>query len=51
LALVWLNWIWGSPVIPWLVVAGTISLSLFLLARLRPLLIEPSGEARGGRQM
>jgi hypothetical protein len=51
LALVWLNWIWGSPVIPWLVVAGTISLSLFLLALLRPLLIEPSGEARGEREL
>jgi hypothetical protein len=29
--------VWANPVIPWMLVAGTISVSLLLLARLRPL--------------
>jgi hypothetical protein len=46
-ALVWLNSFWVNSVVSWLLVAGTIFLSLFLRARLRPLLFDPVGQARG----
>lgn len=35
---------WISPVIPWLLVTATIVLTLFLLARLRPLLLDRVGD-------
>jgi hypothetical protein len=44
LALVWVN-----PVIPWVLVAGTIVVSLLLLARLRPL-FDAVDRVRGGRE-
>jgi hypothetical protein len=34
-----LVFVWLNPVIPWLLVAGTISLTLVLQARLRPELL------------
>jgi len=43
LALVWIN-----PALPWLLVAGTISLTLFLQTRLRLLLFDPEERNRGG---
>jgi hypothetical protein len=43
----WGELIWVSPVIPWLLVAGTIFVSLWLQVRLRPLLFDPVDGARG----
>jgi hypothetical protein len=50
LALLWLNSFWANSFVSWLLVAGTISFSLFLRARLRPLLFAPVDQARGGRE-
>jgi hypothetical protein len=43
----WGELIWVSPVIPWLLVAGTIFVSLWLQVQLRPLLFDPVDGARG----
>jgi hypothetical protein len=38
--------VWISPVIPWLLIAGTISATVLSQARLRPLLFNPVDRAR-----
>jgi hypothetical protein len=42
--------VWVSPIIPWLLAAGTISLSLVLLARLRTSLVDPVGQTHAVRE-
>lgn len=49
-ALVWLNSFWIYSVVSWGLVVGTISLSLFLMARLRPLVCDPVDRARCERE-
>jgi PAP2 superfamily len=49
-ALLWLNSFWVNSFVSWALVAGSISTSLFLRARLRPLLFAPVDQARGGRE-
>jgi hypothetical protein len=43
----WGQLIWVSPVVPWLLVVGTIAASLFLQVRLRPLLFDSVDGAWG----